>query len=186
MLNASSVTRSPFTFSTQRFHFTGAAWKIEVEYPPMRREKAEALIATMAKLKGTFGTFLMGDWDGRTPRGIATGTPLVKGGSQTGDTLLTDGWTVSKTGILKQGDYIQIGTTSSSRLFKVLDDANSDGSGNASLTVWPPMFGLRSFGDNAQIFVQDTKTVFSLDTDFGWDADMVSTYGASFTATENP
>lgn len=41
-------------------------------------------------------------------KGIATGTPLVNGASQTGSSLATDGWTNDTTGILKKGDIITI------------------------------------------------------------------------------
>lgn len=185
-LNASSATRSPFDFSKQSFNWQGAAWRINIEYPPMRRPLASALIAQLMKLKSGYGTFLFGDRDAVRPRGIATGTPLVKGASQVGDVLLTDGWTHSVSGIMLQGDYIQIGDGATARLFMVLDDAASDGSGNASLTVWPPMQGSRSFGDNAIITTVNAQTNFALDTDFGWDADEVSTYGLSLSATEVP
>jgi len=41
-------------------------------------------------------------------KGVATGTPLVNGASQTGASLITNGWTNSTTGILKKGDVFTI------------------------------------------------------------------------------
>ncbi len=69
----------------------------------------------------------MGDPVNTSPRGAATGTPLVKGASQTGNTLTTDGWTTGVTGILKAGDWIQLGTGSTSTLHKLQQAADSDG-----------------------------------------------------------
>lgn len=90
--------------------------------------------------------------------GAHAGTPLVNGASQnvtyaagTGanqQTLVTDGWSNSVTGVLKAGDIITlagvysvnpISKQSTGRLqtFVVKADADSDGSGNASLTVSP-------------------------------------------------
>ena len=53
------------------------------------------------------------------------------------NSLITDGWTPSQTGILLTGDYIQLGTGLASRLHKVLADVNSDGGGNATFDIWP-------------------------------------------------
>ncbi len=93
--------------------------------------------------------------------GVATGTPLVNGAAQettyaaSGDawsqTLATDGWTNSTTGILKAGDVITIsGVNSVNRrtrqdtgdlqTFTVLADVDSGATtGPASLVISPPM-----------------------------------------------
>ncbi len=93
--------------------------------------------------------------------GVATGTPLVNGGTQgvTYDTvkdtgtqsLVTDGWTASTTGILKKGDVITIdgvfavnpvtkATLPFLKQFVVTADANSGAStGPATLTISPPI-----------------------------------------------
>lgn len=88
------------------------------------------------------------------------GTPLVNGASQNvtyaaskdtdTQTLVTDGWTASKTGLLKAGDVITIAgvnsvnqrtreDTGTLATFTVVSDANSDGSGNSTLTIAPAM-----------------------------------------------
>jgi len=93
--------------------------------------------------------------------GTATGTPLVNGASQnvTYDTakntwtqsLITDGWTNSTTGILKEGDVFTIAgvymvnpktkqTTATLQQFVVTADASSGAStGPATLTISPPI-----------------------------------------------
>lgn len=96
----------------------------------------------------------------RHTTGIMTGTPLVNGASQNTtyalskntqtQTLLTDGWTASQTGIMKAGDTFTIagvyeinqGTRqalSNLQVFTVTADADSDAVGNneASLTISP-------------------------------------------------
>lgn len=97
--------------------------------------------------------------------GVATGTPLINGGSQgttyaaskstNSQSLVTDGWTNSTTGILKAGDVITIagvyamnpvpgeGTTGKLQMpylqeFTILADADSGAStGPATLTISP-------------------------------------------------
>lgn len=153
---AVAVNRSPWTFQTKTQRFQGDSWSISISLPMMLREDAEEWICFLAKLKGPYGTFLAGDYAAKTPRGVATGTPLVKGANQTGETLITDGWTVSTTGILLAGDYIQIGNN----LYKVLADANSDGSGDTTLDIFPPLRS--SPADNATIIITNTVGTFRL------------------------
>lgn len=91
--------------------------------------------------------------------GVATGTPLVNGANQTSDyntvkntntqTLNTDGWTNSTTGILKKGDVITIAGVYAVnpvtkkqlpflKQFVIVEDANSGAStGPAALTISP-------------------------------------------------
>jgi hypothetical protein len=178
------VSSSPFTAAQQVYRYSGQFWEADITLPPMKRADMEYWISFLLKLNGPFGTFLLGDPNGGTPRGIATGTPLVNGASQTGYELITDGWTVSQTGILKAGDYIQLGTGATSRLYKVLDDVNSDGSGNATLTLWPDLRS--SPADNAAITVSNAKTTFRLaSAQTSWDIDEATIYGLTFGARES-
>lgn len=177
------VSQSPFTAAQQVYRYTGQFWEADVTLPPMKRADAEYWISFLMKLNGPYGTFLLGDPNGQTARGVATGTPLVNGGSQTGNELVTDGWTNSTTGILKAGDYIQIGTALTSRLYKVLDDVNSDGSGNATLTIWPDL--RTAPADNTAITVANPKGLFRLNSaQTTWDINEAAIYGMTFGARE--
>jgi hypothetical protein len=133
-----------------------------MSFPPMKREKAEEVAAFLMKLNGRYGTFLMGDPANTSPSGIATGTPLVNGSGQTGNELITDGWTPNTANIMKAGDWIQLGAGATSRLYKVLDDANSDGTGTATLTLFP---SLRSSpADNSTVVIQNPVGQWRLST----------------------
>lgn len=173
------ISQSPFTAVQQVYKYTGQYWEADISLPPMKRAVAEYWISFLLKLNGSYGTFLLGDPNGATPRGVATGTPLVKGANQTGSDLITDGWTISTTGILKAGDYIQIGNY----LHKVLDDVNSDSSGNATLTLFPDL--RTSPADNATITVNSAKGLFRLSSgQTSWDINEASIYGITFAARE--
>ena len=177
------VSSSPFTGQQQVYKHQGQWWEAEVSLPPMKRDEAEQVVAFLIKMNGQYGTFLMGDFLSTAPRGIGTGTPLVNGASQAGDELVTDGWTVSTTGILKAGDWIQLGSASTSTLHKVLDDVTSDGSGNATLNIFP---NLRSApDDNAIITISSPKGRWRLasnETDYA--IDNASIYGMTFACIE--
>lgn len=185
-LGVVSVGTSPFTLEPQVQRRQGQVWGLEVSYPPITsRATAEALHAALCSLNGREGTFLFGDPASKTARGAATGTPLVMGASQTGEDLITDGWTAGVTGILKAGDWIQLGTGSTARLYKVLADANSNGSGQATLTLWPRIF--TAWGDNAAITVSSPQGVFKLTTPgHAWDIDEMKIHGVSFSAVSVP
>jgi len=177
------VSSSPFTGQQQVYKHQGQWWEAEVSLPPMKRDEAEQVVSFLIKMNGQYGTFLMGDFLSTAPRGIGTGTPLVNGASQAGDELVTDGWTVSTTGILKAGDWIQLGSASTSTLHKVLDDVTSDGSGNATLNIFP---NLRSSPDNnAAITIISPKGRWRLasnETDYA--IDNASIYGMTFACIE--
>jgi hypothetical protein len=117
--------------------------------------------------------------------GVATGTPLVNGASQTStyadvkdtdtQSLVTDGWTASTTGILKAGDVITIAgvyavnpvtkaTLGFLKQFVVTADVNSGATtGPATLTISPAIITSGAFknasaapADNAAITVMGT------------------------------
>lgn len=72
-----------------------------------------------------------------TKLGAGGGTPVVNGGSQTGATISTSGWPNS-TWILRAGDFIRFGSETGSH--EVTNDALSNGSGVAGVSINPPVF----------------------------------------------
>jgi hypothetical protein len=184
--NAVAVSSSPFTYKQQVMQHQGARWEAEVSLPATQRADAEEWIAFLLALKGQYGTFLMGDPMGATPRGSASsapGSPLVNGASQTGETLAIDGLPNNATNYLRAGDYIQLGSGASCRLHKVLENASSNGSGQATLSIWPAL--RESPANNAIVTVRDTKGVFRIATpETSFSINEASFYGLTFTAFE--
>lgn len=180
-ITAVAMSRSPFNFQTQRQALPGQMWAFSGTLPPLQGPEAAEWKAFLVALNGREGSFLL-----RPPsfklRGVGTGTPLVKGGSQTGRELVTDGWTSGVTGILKAGDYLQLGTGASSRLHMVVKDADSDGSGNATLDIWPALRA--SPADNDPIEIEDPHGVFMLTSnELRWTRDIIFN-GIAFDAVE--
>jgi len=180
------VATSPFSYKQQVYRNPGQRWEADITLPPMKREDAEEWVSFLLRLRGQFGTFLLGDPIAATPRGSAAatpGTPVVNGGGQTGDELIIDGIPTTGSDYLKAGDYIQIGTSTSSRLHKVLENVAIDGSGEATLNLFP---ALRSSpADNESIIVSNAKGHFRLVTnETNWDISEASLYGVTFGAVE--
>ena len=184
--NTVAISQSPFTYSQQVHKWTGQRWEADVTLPPMKRADAEEWISFLVKLKGSYGTFLLGDPNAATPMGTASsspGTPVVNGASQTGNTLNIDGVPASQTGDLKAGDYIQLGSGSSARLYKVLDDADSNGSGEVELTIYPDLRSSPS--DDSTVVVSNAVGLFRLTTPtHNWAISMDGFYSLSFGASE--
>ena len=76
------------------------------------------------------------------------GAGAVNGAAQTGNSLVTNGWTASRTGLLNVGDVFTIAgvyavnpvsraATTALQQFVVTSQANSDASGNATLQISP-------------------------------------------------
>lgn len=104
-----------------------------------------------------------------------TGTPLVNGANQIGNSLVVDGLTAGQ--IIKQGTVFQIANvdfvnalsyTDTQYLanFVVLNDVTADGSGNATLQIAPDILPTGQYqtvtnspADNATITFQPTHTI---------------------------
>jgi hypothetical protein len=171
-----AVATSPFSLSSQSQTWAGQIWYADISLPRMARANGETWAAALSSLNGKEGSLLIGDTANKTPRGIGTGTPLVNGGGQSGYTLNTKGWTASKTGIMKAGDWLQLGAGATARLYKVIFDANSDAGGLASLTVWPQLRS--SPADSAAITIAPAQGKFMLAKEPEWTigADHIYTF----------
>lgn len=178
------ITVSPFTLEEQTFKWPGEQWSIDFRMPPfVSRRIASEWIAFSLKLKGSYGMFLLGDPSARNPQGVATGTPQVDGAGQTENTLITKGWANNVAGILLRGDYIQLGTGAASSLHMVVDDANSDSSGRATLSIEPAI--KRSPADSSALVVNNARGVFKLaQNSYSWSVDPGPIYRLSFQAVE--
>lgn len=80
--------------------------------------------------------------------GAYAGTGVVNGAAQTGSSLVTNGWTASITGLLNVGDVFTVAgvyavnpksrqSTGALQNFVVTAAVNSDGSGNATIPIYP-------------------------------------------------
>lgn len=111
--------------------------------------------------------------------GTYGGTPLVNGANQTGSSLITDGWTVTTT-TLNIGDTFTIAgvysvnlqsrrSTGQLRMFRVVAATVTDGAGNSTITIDPPITPSGQFqtvsnvpADNAAITVTGASGAISV------------------------
>jgi len=175
-----AASQSPFTGSTQVLSYDGQWWEMDVTLPPMTASEAAEWLAFGSLLRGRYNTFSMGIPGKATARGSVGGTPLVNGSSQTGSSLIIDGATTSQTGWIKAADFFQLGVDENARLYMATADANSDGSGNVTMTIWPDLVTPL---DNATVTVSSPVGAWRMASpDRVWDIETAEIYGLSFTA----
>ena len=169
--NTVAVSSSPFTYKQTVYAYDGQMWEADVTLPPMNRDDAESWISFLMSLKGRFGTFLLNDPSATSVRGTATSATIT---GSAGDSSVT----VTMTGTLKAGDYIQLGAASDATLHKVLVDK----SGSGTLEIWPKLRKARS---SVSADLTSASGVFRLaSNETAWSVNDASFYGISFGATE--
>jgi len=169
--NTVAVSSSPFTYKQTVYAYDGQMWEADVTLPPMNRDDAESWIAFLMSLKGRYGTFLLNDPSATSVRGTATSATIT---GSAGDSSVT----VTMSGTLKAGDYIQLGTASDATLHKVL----ADKSGSGTLEIWPKLRKARS---SVSADLTSASGVFRLaSNETSWSVNDASFYGISFGATE--
>lgn len=153
--SVTSMSASVFTGEQYVQNFSGQWWELSLTYPSNSRTTQSYLSATITAMLGRSGTFYFGPVGASaTPSGSISGSPTVVSPSVGVNTLSITGLANSTTGVLKAGDFIQV----ASHLYYVLTDANSDGSGNATVDVFP---NVRSDATNgAAVVYNNPKGVF--------------------------
>lgn len=114
-------------------------------------------------------------WTHGNPADIVT--PTVNGASQTGRSLITDGWP-SSVKVLEDGDFVTV----NDQLLQITSDIYSDASGNATLAFEPPL--RTSPADNASIEYETPYALMMLEEIPGWTHDVGPVYGLSITFRE--
>jgi hypothetical protein len=158
---AVAASVSPFTGQTQTYDWQNSWWEGHVSLPPMSRYASDAWSSFILECRGQSNTFSLGDPKAVLPKGPALGSPVVSGAAQTGYSLITRGWSPSIISNLLPGDYIQIGY----RMYKILVAANSDSSGDATLSIWPNLRDQPA--DGTVIKTKNCKCLFRLKANNG-------------------
>lgn len=172
---------SPFTGSGQLQDWGSDRWSVKIAMPPMPQAQAAPWYAWLMEIRGKLNVFPLGDPLGTAPAGAALGAPVCTAGNTTRSrTLLTSGWQPSTNGQLLVGDYLQIGQ----RLHCVIgSNVDSDGSGNASINIWPAIREAPMAGDS--VILSNPTGLFRLQKNQrGWSLAVSKMFGVKFDAKE--
>ena len=169
--NAVALSSSPFTFQQQVHVYSGQAWSADISLPPVNEELAEAWVGFLLALRGQSGTFYLNDPLNTSPRGTATSLSVT--GSPGSSSV-----SASLNGSLKAGDWFSLGSGTSTRLYKVVQDINSSG----TMEIYP---ALRSAASGTSADLTGAKGVFRLaSNETSWSINETNSYGITFGAIE--
>lgn len=159
---SSTITKSPFSFQGQAQSYGGAIRSAQVTVENLNREQAEDWLGFLDSLNGTIGTFLFGDPMAKTPMGVGSSGSITIDAinASTKDVIRVNTPIRTVTGgFLKRGDWFQIGTGTSSRLYKLAVNVNVDATGvSTNLIFWPTLRIMPAVGDN--IYINEPKGLF--------------------------
>ena len=131
-------------------------------------EDVQELLVTIQDLYNTGATCTLTHYllpgSGKAANGDGGGTPLVNGADQSGTSLVTDGWTASAAVRMKAGDCFTVAGLDV--LFRATADISSDGSGDATITIEPPIVAGSSPADEALLTIA-SATLTAVVLDYG-------------------
>ena len=155
--------QSPLTNAIQTSSRKGSLWKASLQFTNLTGDDRREMQAFVVKLNGQQQRFTLHDHS-YTRRGAGGGTLLINGGTQSGTSLVCDGATASVNNYLRAGDYISF----NNELHMVIADANSDASGNITLSIAPPI--RKTAANNTVVdYLTPVSGVFMLAGPAYWD-----------------
>ena len=163
----------------QARQIAGQYFSMTATFPPMTRAQFAPIDAFIMKQRGQYETFQLVLPVLSTGLGSPAGTPLVNGASQTGRSIITDGWT-NNIQIFKAGDYLKF--VNHGKVYKVTADVSSHETlGTATIAIEPALITspvndsaithtnvpfLVSLTSGVQKFATGTSGLFSFEVDF--------------------
>ena len=121
----------------QARQIAGQFFTMTATFPPLTRAEFAPIDAFIMKQRGQYETFQLVLPVLSTGLGSPAGTPLVAGASQTGRSIITDGWT-NDIQIFKAGDYLKF--ANHDKVYKVTADVSSHASlGTATIAIEPAL-----------------------------------------------
>tara|TARA_R100001460_G_scaffold45695_3_gene82965 strand:- start:79 stop:681 length:603 start_codon:yes stop_codon:yes gene_type:complete len=116
----------------------GQKFTITLDYAPMNRANFAPIKAFIMKQRAKLNTFTVIPPIVSNAQGSVTGTISVDGAISAGATTCTiDGLANNTNGLLKAGDYFRF--SSAIKVYMAVEDLNSNGSGEGTLTFEPPL-----------------------------------------------
>ena len=144
---------SPLTGAIQTAQRTGNRWRATLEFANLTGADRAVMQAFLSELQATANNFYLEDHS-YTRRANGSGSPRVRGASQTGNQLVTDGWTSGIYSFLK-GVLFEV----NGELKMATADCVISG-GISTVSFVPELRAAPS--DNAVITISNPKGVFRL------------------------
>lgn len=185
-INASTYRRSAFTRKITTQEYEGESWQVSVRFFGLGRSLAQPVEAFIDSLRGPIGTCVVPYPGYAVPLGAAQSnpsSPTVNGSGQAGNaTLSVTSGPLSIAGWLLAGDIIQVGPSTRPHWHRVLEDVDTDGSGNATIEVWPRVRNDVIGGD--PVSYSSPLCLFRLSQDVGTEIERPTRHSVELTFDE--
>jgi hypothetical protein len=154
--DATSVSQSPWSGATSVYNWAAQWWTLSIAFPAMTRAQAQPWQAFLLELQGNTNVFLIGNLIEARPLGSYAGTGMTFQSATTLNSIVVAGLPASANNLFLPGDSIQIGY----RLYKILEAVNSNGTGGATLSIFPQLRDTPAAG--TPIITTNTQGLFRL------------------------
>ena len=136
--NQNTIVTTTASGRRQARQIDGQRFRLRLRFPVMTRTEFAPINAFILKQRSQLESFQYVPPTISAPLGVATGTIAVNGAISAGVTSVAiDGMANSTNGVFKAGDYFRF--TSQNKVYMVMADVNSNGSGQGTLTFEPPL-----------------------------------------------
>ena len=186
---SNAISQSPWTGATQIAQFDLALWEAEIKTVLLNETDVLAWQSFLVSMQGTYGTFLMGDPDRPAPKGkvgpSATAKVITAAAARSSTVRIQISNSISTTDpSFLAGDYIQLGSGSTSRLYQLTQDITSTGgSFNADAHIQPPLRSAAALND--PVSIRKCVGLFRLSDDaVKWPSSNTKMTQISFSAVE--
>jgi hypothetical protein len=163
-ISANRPNTTYYTLSGKRSvnQFASQYYTLTVNMPPMNQTTYQEYKAFLISQKGSFSTFTF-EYPIDNLGADKSNTSVVTNATHAVGTssITADGFTVSTNDVLKGGDFIKF--NSHNKVYMVTGDVNSNASGEATITIEPPLQA--ALADNESIDVNKPLFTVALATD---------------------
>lgn len=134
---------SPFSGVGQTQRGQLERWRVAFKFHNVERKDAGEIEGFFMRLEGNANAFSCFDPSRPCSAGVVSGSPTLAVAATAGEReLQVTGLQTNAPEIFKAGDWIQIGY----QLTKITETVDSDGSGAATVKIWPKLWSAQSAG----------------------------------------
>ena len=160
--NQNTIVTTTASGRRQARQIDGQKFRLRLRFPVMTRSEFAPILAFIMKQRSQMESFQYTPPSVDDSLGVASGVISVNGAISAGVTSVAiDGMANSTSGVFKAGDFFRF--TGQSKVYMVVADVSSNGSGQGTLTFEPP---LRSnVADNAVLIYSNVDFTVGLTGD---------------------
>ena len=160
--NQNTIVTTTASGRRQSRQIDGQRFKLRVTFPIMTRTQFAPILAFIVKQRSQIESFTFTPPTLDDSLGVASGVIRVNGAILAGVTSVAiDGMANSTSGVFKAGDYFRF--TGQAKVYMVMADVSSNGSGQGTLTFEPPL--RTNVSDNAVLIYSSVDFTVGLTGD---------------------